>query len=433
MNDKGYLKYVMLCVFLLNAFCVITLLPSGILHYYLGPFVYLRDALLLVVLCVDFAVFLLFRFFLCESGMVVLFFSSFILLSIGVASLFSGMDSSVLICFKWVAIWFVFYVFGRVFAFDFISSKTVRKWFVVLAFSYFVMEAFVGIYERHTMAFFIDFSGMQETVAGVGVSKDQQLAESWFLRVRGFQRNVFVYSNNMLIGSMLSAGLLVLSKRTPLKLMALMFCMLFLYAVYISGGRSGLIGTAGFYLALLFCIMVKPLPVKEPLLLVFLCLICVVVMFLSFFGISGIVEFVSSLFFSNTNIGNVNSTYDRESYWAMLLNDLYESGGLLWGCVMQMLYHGERVSLTYLDNQYIWFLYHLGVLGVGGYLVFLLSLIRFASSRLHCWEVCLFVGSLSAVVTEGVARESLFFLGTGVMLFFLGRTSSATIEMPKVI
>lgn len=140
---------------------------------------------------------------------------------------------------KWCASWLDWIILGHL---AFLN----RRWhpwlgiFIVATLLELTVEAFVGLYEWHRGEFLFTTEWGQKTALGVLEVSDLRLKN--FIRVRGFQRDVFSFANLMAMSATAGLAWSGISRSTYHKALGFVWAAGFGTMLVISGGRSALFG-----------------------------------------------------------------------------------------------------------------------------------------------------------------------------------------------
>jgi hypothetical protein len=399
--------------------CILLQLPSAPLQLFGGALVYVRDVLLLAA-C---GVLWLFygRSLSMRIGLLCVTTLGFALIVLPAVFGYSDTPLAAAIYIKWSLCWAVAYCVGYL---AWAYSKPMALCSMALFLGYCVIDSAGGAYEYTAHSYLIDDrGGRNETTFGrqqfVTADLANRGAEAT-LRVRALQRSVFEYSNLIGTAFVLCVGLL-LAFRMPLwhRGVLLAMAMLFAGSVVISGGRSSLIGMA--YVTA-FAVLVKLLPRHwEPRMIgPFIALTIAVNLLLTTCGISTVVSGLSDVLFPHSSIGSAASSADREELWHDLESQEQSLVHFSLGAPIASIFEPKDQAVAIADNQYLWCLFNLGILGS---LVVLTPWILLSRSALHIARPPvrrMFLVCLIYVLGEGVARDSFFFFSMMAAAYALG-------------
>ena len=392
--------------FLFCAGWAITLLyfPSGLLHEWLGSLVYTRDVLLILHLAgtlIFFGKSGRFRSFIKNSWLLLL-----VPLFMLPAIFKSDYTIEALTWWKWAAMWLDWILLGRLLASQ--RSFTGPMWFLAgLTVFLLAADAAAGCYELKTNKLLFPMRG-EVSPLGVRLGKDLHLEHH--LRLKGLQRDVFSFANLMGLGCVLALCIFIGFKNALWRFPALVISGMFAVVLFLSGGRSAMIGIFGAgLLAGVFMLDHKRVRRYTPqIAAVWLCFAFAV----SLFGIGEITEAVGSSVIEGY-VGNSKSAYARDQNWGNILVAI--------GHVPIVLFTGgplgsfidSKVATIYhwADNNYLWLVYHTSVIGLLGVVAYFRKVLtyRVSSSREWARDCCLLF--LIFVMSESIAREALSFIG----------------------
>ncbi|MBC2606286.1 hypothetical protein H5P27_09520 [Pelagicoccus albus] len=288
--------------------------------------------------------------------------------------------------------------------------------------SYLCVEASIGFYERFRGEFFLSDELNSVSLTGDRLFKESTMNEPGLIRVKGLQRDVFAFSNLMLCGFVLVSPTLFFSSSTIQRVAGACLSLFFLSCLYISGGRSALVGLLGAGIVLLVWSIGRGRPSNRLTIYALICLVPILGLLFSYFGIVDIVGVGARILYGTSELGNLDSTLDRDTVWAGQWNDLFAQPSLFFLGGYFVSVFDQDIVLGVSDNQSLWVLRHFGFIGMIVYSFgWLLPLIRFEGfGRYSAFYLAAVVG----VFSEGVARESLFYSLTLVGCFFCGRAGA---------
>jgi len=131
----------------------------------------------------------------------------------------------------------------------------------------------------------------------------------------------------------------------------------------------------------------------------------------SFFGVGELTDRLSETFFKHHRAGNTMSAHMRDHAWEGLTGAILEQPVILMSGAPMASLVDARIAPFYhwADNEYLWLLYHTGLPGTLAVFLFF----RRAAGRDSGREGAdiIFTLYLFFIMGEGIARESLSFLG----------------------
>lgn len=396
-------------------------LPSGLLHFYLYAAVYGRDVLLGIHLVA--CLVLLHR----AGHLDQLLRSSAILglvpLFLLPAVFYHDFTLEALRTVKWSVLWLDWIILGYLAFFN-------RRWdpwlavFVTITLLELVIEWAVGLYEWHLGEFLFSTQWGEKTALGVLEVSDLRLAGD-HIRVRGLQRDVFSFANLMAMSATLGLVWASLSHIARDKILGYLWAAAFAVMLVVSGGRSALFGVfAAALLAGAYAVDEKHARPWSKIYVIFWLGIGVVV---SLLGVGTLTETISGLIFGHSHIGDSTSAYMRDDNWRNILA-AFENTPLILiigGPFATLLDSSVAPMFHWADNQYLWDMYHLGVAGFLAIAFYFFRVLKDADrSSPKAMDAMVFF--LLLVMGEGIARESLTFMGCAPLFVACGYVNAAS-------
>ena len=408
--------------------CAIILLyfPSGVMHAVFGKAVYIRDGLLLLHL----AACLVWLFW---TGKARLFWRRSWFLAVPALFILPTVIMPTyrvegLTFIKWTACWLDWVILGQLARTVLTGFEVPVHVFLGCAMLLLLADAGAGLYEAKTKAYLLHEEA-ELSAFGVPVARESRLLGH--LRVKGLQRDVFSYSNLMAMSVV--AGMLVFLSQTALaaQVTSVLWILGFAICLFESGGRSAFFGVFGAALVTGGLLMLPALTRRSYRTIVGVWLGAALL--ISIIGVGALAESVGGSVMQGSDIGNSDSAYMRDANWKGITEAIKDlpvvlvSGApvaSLVDSVIEPIYH-------WADNQYLWLLYHtsiIGLLAVIAYFVFVLRLPEVPGSE---WARDGLVMFLLFVMGEGVARESMTFLGCMPLFILCGWQSSVLSPVPE--
>jgi hypothetical protein len=397
--------------------------PSGVLLFYFGSAVYLRDLLLAVHIVAS-------LLWLDRIGdLRVVMRESAILLLVPLMLLPAIADPDyrfeAMRTVKWTFFWLDWIFIGH-FAFQ---KRHWDKWLGILigiTAVELVMEWLIGAYEWRAghYVFATATTWQDKTMFGVQAVKDLMLEGR--IRVRGFQRDVFSFANLMAMSAVLGLAWASISRTVWEKVVAFSWAAFFSIMLVVSGGRSALFGIfASTILSIAFVVDHRFTRRWSRSYLLAWVAITVVI---SFAGVGRLTEAIGSTFLSKTHIGDAESAYMRDENWSNML-DAFEQEPIILvigGPFASLLDTRISPMFHWADNQFLWDAYHLGLAGEVAIAFYFFRVLWKARETSRPRAVDVVVICLLFVVGEGIARESLTFLGCLPLFVACGYASAAS-------
>ena len=393
--------------FLLFSGWAITLLyfPSGLLHYLLGPKVYARDILMVLHLSATLAWLGSMRHgsrILRGTWMLVV---PLLLLLPGLNRFLDPRSDTFI---KWFVQWFDYIVIGYLLALRGVDGKSVRL-FCILTLGIVAADYLTGFYEWRTGHYVIPIKWNEETAMGIILAAEGSLRG--YIRLRGLQRDVFSFANMMAMGCISALATACLASRAPwTRIISMAAFAAFGWLLFVCGGRSSFAGIVAAALLAAALFVYPDLP--RPALNTYLFVVTSVALVISYYGVGAITETVGSTLLANTHIGDSESAFMRDETWRDFFDRIEQYPSILVAGAPIAALFSKRISaiVEVADNQFIWSLYHFGIVGSLAFAAFFYRCLRMwvqGAARAAHLVLVLF---LLMLVGDGVARESLFFL-----------------------
>lgn len=351
----------------------ITLLyfPSGLLHHLLGGGVYARDVLMFIHLgaCLH---------WLLKAGRLAPFLRRGWMLAVPAVFVLPAVFDRVftveaLTFIKWTALWLDWIILGKL-AWETVTglNGTIII-FTALTTVLLVADLSAGFYEKATDAYIIDTRG--ETSA-FGVEEGKELNLKQHLRVKGLQRDVFSFSNLMAMSCVGGLLLFVACPTTSIRFGSLVWSAAFGAGMFTSGGRSAFFGVFASILAAggLLILPEKVRGYYGRIVLAWL----LVALGISFLGVGRLTESIGGSVMSDSHIGNSDSAYARDANWAGIIDAIEGNPVVLVSGAPMAALLDPKVDAIYhwADNQYMWLIYHSGVVGLTAVCLFFMHMLR---------------------------------------------------------
>jgi hypothetical protein len=149
---------------------------------------------------------------------------------------------------------------------------------------------------------------------------------------------------------------------------------------------------------------------------------------ISFAGVGRLTEAIGSTLLSKTSIGDSESAYMRDQNWSNMLDAFEEEPIILviGGPYASLLDTRISPMFHWADNQFLWDAYHLGLAGEAAIAFYFFRVLWRSRESSQPRAVDVLVLCLLFVVGEGIARESLTFMGCMPLFVACGYVSGAT-------
>jgi hypothetical protein len=399
--------------------------PSGVLLFYFGSAVYLRDLLLFAHIMAS----LIWLYRIGDLRTVMR--ESAILLLVPLLLIPAMADGEyrfeAMRTVKWTFFWLDWIFIGH-FAFQ---KRSWDHWlgiFIGLTAFELLMEWLIGCYEWRVghYVFSTPTTWQDKTIFGVQAVKELMLEGS--IRVRGFQRDVFSFANLMAMSAVIGLAWAAISRTVWEKVIGFSWAAFFSIMLVVSGGRSALFGIfASTILAIAYVVDHRFTRRWARNYVLAWVIISVVI---SFAGVGRLTEAIGSTFLSKTHIGDSESAYMRDENWSNML-DAFEQEPIILvigGPYASLLDTRISPMFHWADNQFLWDAYHLGLAGEVAIAFFFFRVLWRSREISQPRSVDVVMLCLLLVVGEGIARESLTFMGCMPLFVACGYVSSASLN-----
>jgi len=401
----------------------LTYFPSGVLLFYFGSAVYLRDLLLAAHLAAS----LLWLHRLGDLRAVLR--QSAILLLVPLFLVPAVADPEyrfeALRTVKWTFFWLDWIFMGH-----FVFQK--RRWdewlgiFIGITAGELLIEWLVGAYEWHAGHYIFSTPTTWNDRTLFGVQTVKELTLEGTIRVRGLQRDVFSFANLMAMSAALGLALASILQRPWQKAAAFAWAAFFTVMLIVSGGRSALFGIlATAILSVAYCVDCRFTRRWSQVYLIAWAAIAVVI---SFTGVGTISDTISGAFFGKSHIGDVSSAYMRDDNWNNMMAAFEQAPIILvtGGPVAALMDSRIAPMFHWADNQILWDIYHLGLAGALAIAFYFFRVLWIGRAGREPRGRDAIVLLLLFVLGEGIARESLTFMGCMPLFVACGYVSAAT-------
>lgn len=379
--------------------------PSGLLHYYLGGKVYFRDGLmgLHFAACV---------WHFHRTGMLGRWLRQCWWLALvpllvlpAVADRASVVEAFTV--WKWTVLWSDWIMIGTLAATNWLEPRGVAI-LGSITLVLLVADAAAGFHEYQTNRFVFPIKSGEKSALGVVLGFDQVLGGKQ-IRLKGLQRDVFSFANLMAAAAVGGLALASATRKIGWRAAGWIWAAVFGLMLFLSGGRSAFFGVAA---AAVIAIAMQASPEHSRRWMRRAALIWLAfAVFISFYGVSELSDQISALFFKHHRAGSTASAFLRDRAWQGLIGAIVEQPVILLCGAPAAALMDTHVTPFYhwADNEYLWLAYHVGLPGALAVTLFFFSAVRRESGR----EVAdtVFFLYLVFVMGEGIARESLTFLG----------------------
>jgi hypothetical protein len=396
--------------------------PSGLLHGVAGAVVYVRDLLMGFHLLAS-------LFWLSRQGHLKwvaqhswVFLITPVLLIPGVMD--HNYTLEALRTCKWSICWLDWIVLGYLLR----MNQHWGQWFKLLGAVTLLMmctELVAGAIEWQTGSYLFPTSWNEKTALGVSRGNDQLLEGK--MRIHGLQRDVFSFANVMGMNAVAGMACLALFRNSAVQLGGALWACAFGFMMVVSGGRSALFGAfaAAVYTGWLLLAPVSAGKNGRRYVLAWV----LIAIALSLVGVGKFTDFVGEQFLGGAHIGDSDSAYMRDNYWVKMRAAFVGQPLILvlGGPFVSLLDSKTDVMFHWADNQLLWNLYHTGIIGSVAVIFFFYKVLENEpreSERLTRQALILF---LLFVVGEGIARESLTFIGCLPLFVLCGYDSAGQV------
>ena len=262
----------------------------------------------------------------------------------------------------------------------------------------------------------------ETTAFGVMRGNDQLLEGK--LRIHGLQRDVFSFANVMGMNAVAGMACFTVFRQPGVRLGSALWACAFGFMMVVSGGRSALFGAFAAAVYAGYLLLAPASAAKNGRRYVVAWLVIAVV--LSLIGVGKFTDFVGEQFLGGAHIGDSDSAYMRDNYWVKMRGDFIGQPLilLLGGPLVSLLDSKTDVMFHWADNQLLWNLYHIGIFGSLAFIYFFYKTLEHEpreTERLTRQVLILF---LVFVVGEGIARESMTFIGCLPLFVLCGYDSA---------
>ncbi|MDR3403833.1 MAG: hypothetical protein P4L99_15155 [Chthoniobacter sp.] len=379
--------------------------PSGLLHYCLGGKVYARDGLmgLHFAACI---------WFFARTGLLgrwvrqcwwLALVPVFILPAVA-----DGANAvEAFTVWKWAVLWNDWIMLGMLAAVTWLEPRGVVI-LGALTVSLLAADAMAGFYEYQTNRFLFPIKSGEKSALGVVLGFDQVLGGKQ-IRLKGLQRDVFSFANLMAASAVAGLALASAAQKVLWRCAGWMWAVVFGLMLFLSGGRSAFFGVAA---ATMVAVAMQTVPEHARRWMKWAVLAWLAFgIFISLYGVSELSDQLSALFFRHHRAGSTASAFLRDRAWQGMIGAITEQPVvLLCGAPVAALMDNHVTPFYHwADNEYLWLLYHTGLPGTLALILFFVGAVRRTSER-EAADTLFFL-FLFFVMGEGIARESLAFLG----------------------
>jgi hypothetical protein len=394
--------------------------PSGFLHSMIGAGVYLRDLLLGVHLAAS-IIWLTRRH---EMGWVAQ--HSWVILITPVLLIPAVIDHDFTVealrtC-KWSLCWLDWILLGH---FLRLNRNWGRWWQILLTITAgeMVLEWLAGMIEWQSGKVLISSVWDERTAFGVLRGNVQYLQGQ--MRIRGLQRDVFSFSNLMAMNTVVGMALLVFTRKPIVRIGAAIWIPAFAGMMIVSGGRSSLFGA--FAAAVYTTVLLLWPAVARRWSRWYVLAWVVIALVLSCIGVGKFTDAVGGMMFGKSYVGDSESAFMRDAFWVKMFAEFGRQPLILvFGGPFAKFFDGKIDTMFHwADNQLLWNLYHTGLVGALATALFFYKILE-PEPRAEEWPLRhALVLFLCFVIGEGIARESMTFMGC-LPLFVLCGYSTAS-------
>lgn len=401
---------------------VLLYLPSGMLHAFLGHLVYTRDIFLGLHLVISIGWLVRVQQFrwIAENTWVILI-TPILLIPAALDFRLTPNGGTIMMealrtC-KWSICWLDWFFLGAFLR----MNRGWGKWFrvlVIVTIIELVAELLAGVIELSTGNYLFPTAWGERTTFGVLIGNDQFLSDE--RRIRGLQRDVFSFANLMALSAVAGMAYMTIARRVIVRVGAALWAIAFSVMMFISGGRSVLFGA---FAAAIYAVslLVNPQGMRRfgrRYVLIWL----FVGIALSLLGVGRFTDWVSENFLGGAVYGNSDSAYMRDGYWVQMLAAFQHTPIILviGGPFASLLDGSVSRMFHWADNQILWNLYHLGIAGFLGVAFYFFRVLQVADEWSEPRIFDALILFLLLVLGEGIARESLTFMGCVALFIVCG-------------
>ncbi len=395
-------------------------LPSGFLHTLFGPITYVRDLLLALHLAVSILwLARIHQLRWCAQHSWVILVIPIVLIP---ALLNRDFTVEALRFFKWSLSWLDWILLGHFLRLN-KDWGSWFKWMVAITGGELLAELVAGLVEWQTGKYLFPTAWGERTALGVLRGNDQLLEGR--MRIRGLQRDVFSFSNLMAMSAVAGMVFLIITRTLTGRIAAAFWIAAFGAMMVISGGRSALFGAfaaAGYAVAAL----ARPAWAERFSRWYVLAWVAITLT-LSFVGVGKFTDVVGRLVFGGSHVGDSESAYMRDDAWAKMRGEFRDEPMILVGGApfASILERKIDTMFHWADNQFLWNLYHTGLLGSLAIFIFFHQVLA-PQPRSEDWPMRhALVLFLCSVIGEGIARESMTFMGSLPLFILCGYASAS--------
>lgn len=401
----------------------ITLLyfPSGFFMFYLGSAVYLRDLALGAHLIAT----LIWLYRIGDLRPVLR--QSAILLLVPLLLIPAVADPEyrfeALRTVKWTFSWLDWILLGHL-AF---RNRNWNQWlgiFIGLTLAELFLEWTVGAFEWHVGHYLFSTASTwnEHTLFGVQTVKEMKLHGD--IRVRGLQRDVFSFANLMAMSAVIGLAWASITREIWQRVAAFVWAGVFAIMLVVSGGRSALFGI--FASAVISAVYVLDQRLARRWAKAYVLAWVGIALIISFAGVGQLTDEISGVFFSKSRVGDSRSAYMRDDNWTNILAAFEQDPIILviGGPIASEIDSGIAPMFHWADNQFLWDAYHLGIAGALAIAFYFFRVLWMGRNNDDFAGMDVIVICLLFVIGEGIARESLTFMGCMPLFLACGYVSA---------
>lgn len=398
----------------------LTYLPSGLLHATLGDLVYARDLALGLHLLISLGWLIRHRQFKWVAQHDWFIVITPLLLLPALANHFYLVEA--LRTSKWNFAWLDWIILGHFIRLD-------QKWreeYEFLFWVTFIMigaELAAGIFDWVSGDHLIKETWGEKTVFGVSRMFDETIGGR--IRIRGLQRDVFSFANIMAVNAVGGMVYLLFARKSGRQLAAVLWIVVFGAMMCVSGGRSAIFGV---FAALVYTVIVFAYPRVSARFGRRYVLVWVgIALTLSLVGVGKFTDFVGSTLLGGSYVGDSESAFMRDDFWRQMLTDFIQEPKILIAGGPAAALVDTRIDpmFHWADNQFLWNVYHLGIVGAVAFTFLFYKVLRPEPRDGQQGKVRqALILFLVFVIGEGIARESLTYIGCLPLFVFCGYESA---------
>jgi hypothetical protein len=232
----------------------------------------------------------------------------------------------------------------------------------------------------------------------------------------------------MAMNAVAGMAYLTIARKPAHRLGAAVWACAFGGMMLVSGGRSALFGAFAAFVYTVWLLVSTASARRHGRGYILTWVIIAIVM--SFIGVGKFTDFVGHEIMGGSYVGDSDSAYMRDAYWVKMLADFVSDPLILviGGPFASLIDPRVAVMFHWADNQLLWNTYHTGLAGSLAILFFFYKVIEpepRENDRIVRQALILF---LAFVFGEGIARESMTFMGCLPLFLLCGYDSACHMQ-----